>query len=119
MKTITEDVYRQVMALCMLGNSYSLKADECNTAVMKLLGTEDGSHFSDGIYTREALTIEAFDEDVKLEKFIVGPNSLIEDAKHMAASLRAAEEGKDDPIFDDAARVIERLVSAFDRPEPA
>jgi hypothetical protein len=66
-KTIDHDTYLKALAMSVMSNDLYVQAREMQLRLEEMLGTEDGSHVSDAIYSGSKIRISEFDEALKRE----------------------------------------------------
>jgi len=72
-KTIDHDTYLKALAMCVMSNDLYVQGREMQLRLEAMLGTEDGSHISDAIYSGSKIRISEFDEALKREGIKVEP----------------------------------------------
>lgn len=70
-RTIDRDTYLKALAMCVMSNDLYYQAREMQLRLEEMLGTEDGSHISDTVYSGSKVRVAEFDEALKREGITV------------------------------------------------
>lgn len=113
--TITPDVRLAAFGLFTIARQHEVSSIKLHRALNRMLGRDENyqERLSDLLwgFTDGEVSAAEFDEALKCEGITVEPDPLAEEASGMIKALTEATEASTDPIFDDAADIIRKLLA--------